>query len=94
MASSIEWMSAKLWSAVARNRFGSHLEILQTSETSGAVGFLPSSPEYRNGLPKRFRATALQRLPPILMSKHNAIALTLPVLYLWSTFEVFMMACT
>jgi hypothetical protein len=25
----------------------------------------PSLPEYRSGLPKRFQATALQRLPPI-----------------------------
>src|SRR5262245_9064535 len=52
-------MRAELWSAVARNRFVSHLKILQTSWTSGAVGFLRSSPEYRNGLPKRFRAILL-----------------------------------
>ena len=71
-------MSAKLWSAVAWNRFGSHLRILQTSGASGAVGFLPSSPESRNGLPKRFQATALQRLPPILISKLNAIGFEKP----------------
>ncbi len=82
MASSLDIkIGGSLWSAVARNRFGSHLRILQTSGTNGALGFLPSSPEYRNGLPKRFQATALQSFA-LIYSNLDAIALTLPVPYL------------
>src|SRR6266540_3989393 len=51
-----------LWSAGARDRFGSHLRILRTPSTRDTVGFLLSLPQYRSGLPKRSRAPALQRL--------------------------------
>src|SRR6266540_5793252 len=54
-----------LWSAVARYRFGSHLRTLQASEKRAQWVWLPTFDTEANGLPKRYRATALQRLSPL-----------------------------
>src|SRR6266508_2418780 len=54
-----------LWSAVARYRFGSHLRTLQASEKRAQWVWLPTFDTEANGLPKRYRATALKRLSPL-----------------------------
>jgi hypothetical protein len=52
-------------------------EALECGGFDAAFPFLDRSGEWESGV----KAAALQRLPPILMSKLNAIALTLPLPY-------------
>src|SRR6266540_2253776 len=53
-----------LWSAGARDRFGSHLRILRTSGTRDAGGFLPPLPEYRSDYQNGPRRAAAKRSEP------------------------------